>query len=504
MFNKLSNSQRIIINTSAQYTKTVVNTFMSFYATRLILGTLGVNDFGLYSLLAGVIALLAFITNALINTTQRYLNFYQGKNEIENIRIVLGNSIVIHLFLGIAVLIFIELLGLIIFDGFLNISENRMEAARFVYHCMAFMLLTTFVAAPFRALIVSHENIVYISLIDIIDGILKLGIALILPYFLCDKLQAYAVCMLFLPIVNLIAFGIYDFLHYEECRRIGFKSFSLKYVKDLLNYAGWMIYSTGCIVMRTQGMAVLLNRYVGMVANAAYGIAIQVSGAIAFISSSFLNAVNPQLIKAEGAGNRNKMLFYAEIESKYSFLLLSMLVVPCIIEMPFLLRLWLGNVPDYAIMMCRIILMASLVDQITIGLGSANQAIGKIRNYSLVINSLKLLTLPAAFICIKLHYPLTIVMANYVCAELLCAIVRLPFVSKTAGFPMKYFIRRVFLKVALPFSVFCLTSIAISALLDSSIYRVFITFIFPNILYVLIIYFFSLTDEEKLVIKKIR
>lgn len=503
MFGVLSNAQRIVLNTSAQYVKTIVNTFLSFYSTRLILRILGVEDFGIYSLLAGVVALLAFITNALISTTQRYLNFYQGKHDEEGVRTAFNNSVVLHLLLGLFFLIFVETIGLFIFDGFLKIPEQRIGAGKFVYHCVALILMVTFIAAPFRALNVSHENIVYISLIDIIDGFLKLIIALMLPYWSYDKLKIYGLCMLALPVVNLIAFYVYDIFHYNECKKLELRDFSLNYMRALLAYAGWTIYSTGCIIVRTQGLAILLNRYIGAVANAAYGIAMQVAGAVRFIASSFVNAVNPQLMKAEGAGDRKKMLIYAEIESKYAFLLLAMLVVPCVFEMPYLLNLWLGKVPEFAVLMCRMILIASLVDQITIGLGSANQAIGKIRNYSIAVNSVKLLTLPAAYFCLRLHCSIDIVMLMYVLFEFLCAIIRLPFVAKTAGISVVGFWDRVVLRVLLPMIVLTLSCYCFFCCFNPGLYRVLGTFLISNMIYLCVVYMLSLTKMERDILMKV-
>ena len=174
---------------------------------------------------------------------------------------------------------------------------------------------------------------------------------------------------------------------------------------------GWSVYSTGCIVGRTQGIAILLNRFFGTVVNAAYGIAWQVSGQLNFLSSSIQNATKPQLVRAEGANDRKKMFRLAEITSKFSFLLLAFISIPAIMEMDDLLSIWLKEVPENTVVFCQFIVLTNLADQLTIGLAYANEAIGKIRNYSLVVNSIKLLSLPAAFLF--LHYGAEVIAVMY-------------------------------------------------------------------------------------------
>ena len=197
-------------------------------------------------------------------------------------------------------------------------------------------------------------------------------------------------------------------------------------------------------------MAILLNRSFGIVVNAAYGIAQQVFGSIQFIAASVTNAMAPQIMKAEGGGDRKRMLHLSELLSKYAVLLLSTVTIPLVFEMPFVFKLWLGEVPDNAVTLCRFILLTALCDQITIGLGTANQAIGRIRNYSITVNTIKVLTLPAFWLCLHLGYSIQFAMYIYLGFELLCAMIRLPFLKYTAGLSIRHFIRHVFVKVALP------------------------------------------------------
>ena len=324
----MRSSTRLIVNTGAQYLRTIINIVLSLYSTRLILHALGIEDYGVYTLIAGVVSMLAFMTNAMVSTTQRFMSYHQTKSTLATQQIIFGNSIIMHLLFGVVVLLLLEVIGLFLFDGFLNIVPARISAAKIVYQCAIAMILCSFMTAPFKALLISHENLVYISIIDILDGILKVGVALVLLALNQDKLILYGYLMISIYLLNLFAFLIYDGIKYQECVLPKIKNFNKEYLKSMSSYVGWQLYSTGCVIGRTQGTAIILNRFFGTVINAAFGIALQLSGAVNFISSALVTAINPQIVKAEGSGNRKKMFELAEVASKFSFLLLAMVVIP--------------------------------------------------------------------------------------------------------------------------------------------------------------------------------
>ena len=446
----MTNAQRVLLNTVAQYSRTIINILLSLYSTRLILSALGQSDYGIYALVAGVVSMLSFVTNALVVTTQRYLSFYHGRNDTEMVKTVFGSSLALHIILGVLLMSVLLCIEPLLFDGFLNIDKSRVEAAAFVYRFVSLMLVMTFCTAPFRAALVARENIVYISIVDVLDGLLKVAVALSISSYSNDRLELYAVLMTGISLFNLLAFGGYTSTQYSECSFRYIVRINSSYLKELGAFASWTIYSTGCILARTQGLAVLLNRFFGTVVNASYGIAMQVSGSVNFLANSITSALNPQIVKAEGAGDRSRMLYLSTEASKFAFLLLSMVSVPVIFEMPTLLGLWLVSVPDNAVMFCRMVMIASMCDQLTIGLGSANQAIGKIRNYSLAINTVKVFTLPAAWICLHVGFQSTSVMYCFVIFELLCALLRLPFLKVTAGLKVTVYLEKVFVKVIPP------------------------------------------------------
>ena len=493
-------SQRVIVNTIAQYTRTIINVCLSLYSTRLILSILGQTDYGIYSVVAGVVAMLSFVTSALTTTTQRFLSYHHGKKDPDKIKLVFGNSILLHIFIGCGVALVLGILGKWVTHDFLNIDPDRQTAALYVYFAAIAMLLLTFINAPIRALFVARENIVYASIIDIVDGVLRLVIAIILSYITCDQLITYSSLLVGISIINLLAFAIYAMRKYPEFHMPRLKEFDKTYVKDLSNFAGWTIYSAGCIIARNQGIAVVLNIVYGTIINSAYGIALQVSGAVQFVSTSILQAMNPQIMKAEGAGERSKMLRLCEYESKYAFLLLSMVAVPLIAEMDTILQLWLKQVPEHAVMFCRFILIASLCDQITVGLTSANQAIGKIKTYSLIFYSMKLLVVLIGWICLKKGLPVTSIMWCYVIIEFTTSLVRIPLMKHIADINIRDFCKNVFMRIIVP----CIVMVAICYLSTTHLcmsYRIIVTAILSCCTGGIAIWFTALGSEEKVYIK---
>ena len=492
-------STRIVVNTIAQYVRTIINALLMLYATRLILDTLGDIDYGIYALVAGVVSMLAFITNAMTVTTQRYMSFYQGTKDMRKMKVVFGNSLLLHLGLGIVIGLCLLAITPLLFDGFLNIPAERIDAARHVYYIVIVLLLCAFMASPYKALLVSHENIVYTSVVEVLDGVMKVVLVILLADSSYDKLTGYAYLMLAVQVFNFLALSVYSYVKYEECIVPGFRMLDGKIIREISSFAVWTIYSVGCITGRTQGIAVCLNKWFGAAINTAYGLAFQVSGIVNVVSSSMLNAVNPQIVRAEGEQNRRKMLQLSTRACKWSYLLLATVAIPAMYEMPSLLSLWLKEVPENATLFCRMVLLASLIDATTRSLGTANQAVGRIRNYSIIINSLKLLALPAALLCLACSLPLVWVAVCYVASELICSVFRIPFLHATAGLDMAGFIRQVYLKIIIPTAVIILFC-SIYTNIDIP-YRWVTTFIVAAAISLVMVYTCALEADERQFIK---
>lgn len=496
----MTNSQRIIVNTTAQYTRTIINVCLSLYSTRLILTALGQSDFGIYSVVAGVVTMLSFMTNALVTTTQRYLSFYHGKDDKEKVYQIFGNSVLLHLLIAGGLVLLLLSVTYPVMHNMLHIEQERLTAATWVYGAAVLMLCLTFVTAPFRALFIARENIVYISIVDVLDGIFKLLIAIFLTNITCfDRLSIYAFMLTGISIFNLLAFSVYALKRFEECHIPRLKEWDKHHIKELSGFAGWNIYGTGCIVFRTQGMAIVINRFFGVVTNAAYGIAQQVTGSANFISSSILSAMSPQIIKAEGNANSDKMVVLSLMSCKYATLMMSFAAIPLIAEMPTILHVWLGSFPQETVLLCRGMLIAAVVDQWTIGLTTANQAVGKIAKFTFTVNTAKLLSLPASYICVKLGLPLMSIVVCFIVGEALCSLLRIPFITKVTNLTYTEFNRKVTWRVIVPIIADSLATWGLTVLTNAP-YRAILTITLIPILGIALSFLFALTQNEKNII----
>lgn len=489
-------SKRIAINTLAQYVRTIINLILTLYSSRLVLGTLGVEDYGIYSLVAGVVSLLSFLTNSLVGSTQRFLSVSQGKGDLDNLKVVFGNSLLLHIMLGAVITLVLESLMPFIFDGFLNIPENRIEVAAILYQQVIWMVYISFIASPYKALLVSRENIVYTSVIDVMDGVLKVGLVLALPYVSADKLMAYGWILFAIQVFNLSAYMIYSHVKYEECVIPKLRNFNWRFIKHLSGYTGWVVYSSAVIAFRNQGLAIVLNRVMGAVINAAYGIGSQISGMLSFVSSSFNNAIAPQLMASEGKGDRDRMWILATVNSKVSFLLLSMIGIPAMFEMQELLELWLVDVPKNTVYFGCTFLLMQIVDQLSGGLGLANRAMGDIGKYTLVTYTPKLMVVPMAWLALKLGMPLLAVCGVMLFFEALCMYLRIFLLRNISGFSPKEYCRNVIVRPLVP----CAISTAVCYVLISLLsfrFRFVVTFPLSAVAFSVSAYFFALTTDER-------
>lgn len=446
----MSPQQRIAVNMTAQYTRSMVSVLLALYSTRLLLLALGQTDFGIYSVVAGVITLLSFVTNALVTSTQRYLSYYCSQPDTTMQRTVFASSLLLHLIIGTVLLAGLLSLTYPVIRHLLVIDAARRHAATVVYVVSAVTLLLNFLCAPFRAAFVAHENIVYISVIDILDAVLRLVIAVVLLRYQSDRLILYALLLMGISLLNILLIGGYSLFRYTETRAVSPRHVTRAALTDISRFIGWSMYSSLCILFRTQGLAVIFNRTFGAVVNAAYGIAQQVLNAVAFLYTAIFNAMNPQLMRAEGAGERQKMIGIALAECKVAYLVMLAVCVPLVAEMPEVLRLWLGDVPPYAVLLCRMVLIGCLIDQLTLGLNSANQATGKIASYSLLVNTTKALTIPVAYV-LAVHGASVLTLALcYISFEALCMLLRIPHLRFSAGISVRLYVKQVLLPLVLP------------------------------------------------------
>lgn len=472
---------------------------ISLYATRIVLNTLGATDYGIFNLISGVITMLSFLNTSMAISTQRFLSFYQGRDNPQMQKKVFANSLMLHFLIGIIIVAGLEIAAFFIFDGFLNIPKDRIDASKTVYQFMAATVFFTIIAVPFIGSLTAHENMIWIAVVTTVETILKLGIAFFLTTISTDKLIVFGILTALISVISFFLYCLYCLRKYEECTFKGIYVIDKKLIKELASFAGWNSFGALCGISRNEGLAIVLNLFKGVVVNTAYGIANQVSSQMVFFSVTMLRVLNPQIMKSEGAGDRNRMLRLSMMASKFGFFLLAIFAIPCIFEMNNILLLWLKKVPENAVVFCDLILIGALANQLTIGLQSAIQATGKIKGYQFVVGSVILLNVPFAYILLKMGLPTYSIFICFIFIELIACCLRLFFLKRLAGLSIREYISRVFLKEIIPlmFSIVC--CFLMVTYVDLS-FRVILTCIFSGFIFIISIYFFGMEVDEKVIL----
>lgn len=491
---------KVIKNTGILYTRMLLTIGISLYTTRVILEALGVEDYGIYNLVAGVINMLSFLNAAMTTSTQRYFSFYLGKGNSSNQSKVFSNSLLLHIIVGIIIFLILQLLGLVLFDNFLNIPESKIDAAKNIYLIMGITTFFTIISTPFSASLIAHENMFWVAIVNVIEVVLKLCIALMLFTSINNSLQVYTISIAVISAISLSLYSIVCFNKYQECSWRIWQNIDYKLIKELSLFAGWNLFGAACGIARIQGLAIILNLFFGAKINAAYGLANQVAGQLTFFSVSMLQALNPQIMQSEGAGDRKRMLKLSMMGSKFSFFLLSFIAIPVIFEMPAILKIWLKVVPDYTIDFCSLILIGIMSNQLTIGLQSAFQATGKIKIYQISVGSLILLNLPIAYFLLKLNFHPNYVLISFIGIELLACIFRVYLLNILGGLSIEEYIKRVLFKEIIPTLSTIITCYVITAYLHFT-NRFVLTLIASIAVFVLTIYIAGLCEDESAVIK---
>ncbi|TCK84940.1 MATE family efflux transporter [Albibacterium bauzanense] len=489
-------ANRVVLNTVILYGRMLITMGITLYSTRLVLNTLGSTDYGIFNLLAGIITMLSFLNTAMATSTQRYLSFYQGTDNISMQKRIFTNSFFLHIIIGGVIVLILEILGLFLFDGVLNIPQNRIEQAKIIYHFMSLTVFFTIITVPFTGTLIANENMLWIAIVNILETLLKLIIAISLYYVTFDKLVFYGFFTAGISIISFFLFSVYCFRRYKECTFKRVFNVDKTLIKELSFFASWNLFGTFCGLGRNQGLGILMNLFYGVIINTSYGIANQVSGQLKFFSATLLQAINPQIMKSEGADDRERMLRLSMIGSKFSFFLLALFAIPCIFEMEQILQLWLKNVPEYAVVFCDLILIATLVNQLTIGLQSAFQATGKVKVYQAIVGTILLFNLPFSYILLKQGFPVYSVLICYIVLEAIACMVRVVLLKIIAGLSIKEYMERVLGMTIIP----VLLSIVVCAIFKYKVelpFRFLFTGIVSAITFITAIYTVGLYKDEK-------
>lgn len=400
---KQSANKQIAKNALFLYLRMSLSMIVSLYTSRVVLDVLGVTDYGIYSLVAGVVVMFTFLNASMSSATSRFLAFEIGRGEQEKINNVFSNALAVHLIIALIIGILLETIGLWLLNEKLVINEERVTAAHIVYQLSVLSTLVGITQVPYNAAIIAHERMEVYAYVELANVFLKLGIVYLLTIGNYDKLILYAILTLSVAVVIMLVYRLYCIKHFEESRLM--PSMNKEIFRPMLSYAAWGVYGDGCYSIRQQGTNILLNMFFGTVVNAANGIATTVLGVVSGFSQNILTAFRPQIIKSYSIGDIKRMEQLMIYAIKYSYLMIGIMAIVFCFEMDYILALWLKEVPEYTPWICRIILISFCVVTCSFVVSAGIQATGNVRYQSFIMGSISIFgVLPCTYLCLKSGY----------------------------------------------------------------------------------------------------
>lgn len=483
------------------YVRMVISILVNVFTTRLLLEALGASDYGLYNVVGGAIAMMGFLTASMSSATQRFISYAEGESSIDKVKEIFCNAQILHYGLALISIILLISAGFIFFNGILNIPSGRELTAIFVYVCLVFSTVFSIIVVPYDAVLNAHENMKVYSVIGIVDILLKFGIAFTVYYYKADKLIFYAILMALESWLLRSITQFYCKNHYDECRKTELKKYYAKdTIRSMASFAGWNMVNVACGMISLFGMSLVVNHFFGTKVNAALGIATQLSGVLMTVSTNMIKALTPVLVKREGQHNRKQVLDITYVGCKFSFLLFSFFCIPILFYLNSILRLWLHTVPDWTNIFCGLLIVGTLIEQLTVFIYQAISAQGEIREYSVVKGAIYLFPIVSSIIMFMLgNFSPYWALLNWILYKMIIGgIANIYYGYKKVGLSLRQFIRKALFPC---FWVVILTggvAIGIHVLLINTFWGW--NFLLCMLLSIPIYYMLGLTSKEKKII----
>lgn len=411
---------------------------ISLYTVRAILHQLGVVDYGIYNVVGGVVTMFSFINSTLTTSSQRYFSIELAKGDMKRLNQwfclnITTFSIFILIFFVIA-----ETVGLWFVNTQMVIPPDRVFAANVVYQFSIIAFCVHFFNVPYNALIIAHERMSAFAYISIIEALLKLGIVFLLAISPWDKLIVYGFLMMLVSCGITSSYIIYNLRYFDESK---FRPYwNISEMKELLGFSGWHFFGTFAVVVRSQGINILLNMFFNPAINAARAVAFQISHAVNQLSSNFFVAVKPQIYKSYASGDLEGLHKLVMRSTIMCSLLVSILIYPVLANTQYILGIWLHNVPEYAVRFTQLVLINALIDSTNGPTIASALATGKIRKYQEVVASLILLNLPISYIALKMGADPTVTMIISIVLSFVTAYVRAYMLRSMIGLPFAKYV----------------------------------------------------------------
>ncbi len=500
----MSAANRIIKNTGFLYLKMGFTVFVSLFTTRLVLSSLGESDFGIFNIVGGAIGMLGFLNSTLANATQRFMSYAEGGGNLENKRKIFNVSISLHGIIAILTACLLLLAMYPLFNNILNIEQDRIFSAKIIYLCLIFSTILTVINVPYDAVMNAHENMLYYSIVGVFESILKLTVAIVCVFSSGDKLIVYGVLMAIIPFVTLSIMKIYCHKKYEECVFSPKKYWDMSIVKEIASFSGWNFLTAISSLFSVQGIGLVLNHFFGTTLNAAQGIAHQLNGQLSSFSLTMLKALNPVIVKKAGENNISAMNEATVVGCKYSVLLIMLFAVPFLIEINYILSIWLKKVPEWTSVFCIMQLILTIVTQMTRPVATAVYAQGDIKGYAIWKSIMNITPIFITYICfimggspIWLYIPMILVLA------IGGDIVILYYAKRKCFFSIRRFLMNSLFPICIIMCFMLFLGFIPKFFLPESFIRVILTGFLTTIGVLYASWYFAMGNEEKQTVKNI-
>ena len=499
MISDSQKSKRIAKNTLLLYIRMLLLMVISLYTSRVVLGALGIVDYGIYNVVGGVVAMFSLISGSLSASITRFLNYEMGQGSTERLNTIFTSSITIQIVLSLFIVILAETIGLWFLNNQMQIPDIRMDAANWVYQLSIFAFVINLISVPYNAAIIAHEKMSAFAYIGLYEGVAKLVIAFLIIKSPYDMLITYAVLMGIVAITTRLIYGWYCGSHFDECK-FRFEIDKTIFSK-MFSFAGWNFIGAIAGVLRNQGVNVILNIFCGPVVNAARAVSNQVNNAIIGFVTNFTMALNPQISQSYSSGKHDYMKTLMFQGTKLSYYILLLISLPVIINTSYILTIWLDKYPPHSVMFVQLTLILSMWESIASPMSTGLLATGNIKWYQICVGGLNLLNLPASYVLLKLGFPPESVLVVAILVSQLALFMRLVFLRKLLGFSITDFLSSVYFKFIAVTILAAIFPLVLSVYWGVSFASFIVTTIICVTSTVFFTYFIGYKKDERKVIK---
>lgn len=493
------NSKRIVKNTFFLYFRMLFLLGVGLFTSRVILSSLGAQDYGIYNVVGGFISMFSIFQAGLTSATQRFITFELGKGDFKALRDTFSSCVIIYMMIAVIIFVVAELLGVWFLENKLTIPVDRLYAARWVFQLSLVTLMIGLISTPYNALIVSHERMGTFAWISIYEALAKLAVAYQIYVTSYDKLIVYAIMLCLVQISVRFIYNFYCGRNFKESKVV-FK-FNKDRIKKIYSFTGWAMFGGLASIGFTQGLNVLLNMFFNPIVNAARGIAVQVQGIINGFVLNFQTAINPQIVKSYAKGDSDYMFKLIFASSKFSFLLLYIMSLPVMLEAETLLTLWLKKVPDYTPLFFRLIIVTTMIDGISNPFMRAVDATGKIKKYQITVGGILLMIVPISYFVLKLGGAPYTVFIVHIVMSFIAFTVRLFLVRQLINYSILEYWKNVLSRILLIAFLSASLSLFVRSGMQASLLRLIVISIFSVLVVSLLSYKIALLPAEKIFIK---